>query len=275
MKSLVIGANGFLGSNLINKLIDKGHKVTGVFNQNKSRVNPLAITVSFEDIKKLDAQEFDFIFYASGSFSSSYDQLIKINCLDLKMISDYFNTAKLIYISSINVYGDVSETIREDTSFNNPNTYGLSKIAGEFIARNHPKFAIIRPCYLYGPKLDNRSFLPGLIDQVKAKSEIVLFGQGSREQDYLYIDDASELCYLAAINDGNDIFLGATGKSYSNQYIANLIRMEDPSVKLTNMGQEFGKSIYLNPENTFTKLKWKPSTGIQEGIKNMWYASFD
>lgn len=275
MNSIVIGANGFLGSKLVNMLIDKGHVVTSVFNQNRDKSNPAAIPVSFNEIKNLTPEDFDFVFYVSGSFSSSYNDLIKINCLDLKIVSDYFNSAKLIYVSSINVYGENDFILNEKTAFNNPNTYGLSKIAGEFIVKNHPKYAIVRPCYLYGPKLDNKSFLPSLINQAKDKGEITIFGAGKREQDYLYVDDAAELCYLAALYSDNDTFLAATGKSYENVFMANLIKQYATNIKIASTGEEFGKSIYLNPIETFNKLNWSPKTSISDGIKKMWDASFN
>lgn len=275
MNVLVIGANGFLGSNLVNKLIEHKHQVIAVYNQNKNKINKQAKFIPFDEIRSLDAKSIDLVFYVSGSFSSSHTDLIKINCKDLIMVSEYFKDAKLVYISSINVYGVSESVIEEDSCFNGPNIYGLSKIAGEFITKNHAKYAILRLCYLYGPELNNNSFLPRLIQQAKSDKEMVLFGEGERAQDYLYISDAVELCRIAGNYPQNDIFLGATGKSYSNKFIASLIKSSEDGITIKHEGEEVGKSIYFNPAQTFKKLEWSPKVSMSEGIKNMWNESID
>lgn len=275
MKVVVIGANGFMGSSLTKRLLQDGNEVFAVYNKAKNNISPLAKETSFDAIGNINPTEIDAVFYLSGNFSNTHQELIQINCSQLDFISNYFNSAKLIYISSANVYGEQEGVITEDSCFYKPSLYGMAKLAGEFVTKKHKDYAILRLCYLYGPNLNNNSFLPRVLKQARIEKQICLFGQGNRKQDYLYIDDAIELCMLAMKRSINDVYLGASGKSYSNKFIAETIKAEENDVEIIFKGEETGGNLFYNPELTFDKLNWKPKTSIEEGLRATWNASIN
>jgi UDP-glucose 4-epimerase len=264
----VIGANGFLGKALSKKLIGLNYKVYCVYNSNKSNLGANNLNISIKEFLDLKI-EVDFIYFSAGSFTSSYNDLIYLNCQLLIQIILSFPNSKLIYISSTNVYGSNLDTINESSCFQSPLDYGKAKLAGEFIAAIARRFAILRFTYLYGPKLNNSSFLPRIIDEVRNYNSITLFGKGGRRQDYLHVDDATDLCILLMNYESNDIFLGATGISISNDEIAKIICSNVKSCIVKYRGIEQGVSFYFNPILTFEKLNWKPKIDISEGIKSM------
>lgn len=273
MKQIVFGANGFLGSALVNRLVHNTD-VLAVYNNSTNRINSKAKLIHISNIHKIKNEKISTIFYSVGNYSSSFKDLFYNNVELLNSVINFFKDSKIVFISSTSVYGNNFDIISENSAFNNPSIYGLSKIAGEFITQNAIRYSIVRLCYIYGANLNNNSFIPNIINQAKS-NEIILFGEGKREQDYLHIDDAVNILIKSSVYDQNDIFLAATGKSYSNHYIANILKQQKNDIKIHFSGIESGSSFHFNPEATFNKLQFKPEVPIEDGIKKMWYESIN
>jgi UDP-glucose 4-epimerase len=266
--TLVIGANGFLGSNLSKRLLTDGHNVYAVYNLQKNNIPEGCILLTKDELFEIK-NDIDYIFYCPGSYKNNHLQNIEINCILLSKIITKYKYAKIIYTSSTSVYGLANNIINENSCFNNPSLYGQSKICGEFITKGSERHAIIRFTYLYGPFLNNNSFLPNIISQAKSENRIILYGNGDRKQDYLHITDAINLCIKAMYYENNDIFLGATGVTYSNLEVANLVQSFCENTIIEFSGEETGTSIIFNSDSTKFKLNWKPCILINDGIKNM------
>lgn len=273
MKQIVFGANGFLGSALVNNLVSN-NDVIAIYNNNSNKINIKAKCIQINNLHTIKKENVSTIYYAVGSYSSSHKEHIYLNFELLNSIINDFNEAKIVFVSSVSVYGNHLNRITERSSFNNPTIYGLSKIAGEFITQSAKRYSIVRLCYLYGNNLNNNSFIPNILSQAK-KKEITLYGEGKREQDYLHVEDAAKLIIKSSLYEGNDVFLGATGMSYSNYYIANILKQQDNDIKINFIGEEKGLSSYFNPEATMSKLEFTPKITIEEGIKKMWNESIN
>jgi nucleoside-diphosphate-sugar epimerase len=262
----VIGANGFLGSCLVKKLISEDLNIIAVYNVNSDNILPNVKAIYKEEFLKT-TYDINFIYFLSGNYANSHKDLIEINYDLQRYISKYPNI-KFVYISSTNVYGFHSEDITENSTFNNPSLYARFKLAGEFLITSLSNYSIIRLTYLYGPGIKNASFLPTIIRSAKENSQIILNGNGSRFQDYLYIDDAVDLCYLVAKVQDNRIYLGATGIKTSNIEVASIIS-SITNCDIKYLGEERAQSFSFNPNETFTLLKWKPRIQFNIGIKKM------
>jgi len=265
MNFVIFGANGFIGSRLGNYLIKLGHTVFAIYNKKRSNICSEAYLVNLLEFKSV-SESIDAVYFMAGSYASTYQELIDINTNLLRDVSIHFPKSKLIFISSTDIYGFHKDVLDIESCYNNPSNYGLSKIAGELVVRNHSSYAIIRLCYTYGPQMRNNSFIPNIIKQAIENRKIVIYGSGDRFQDYLFIDDALDLCYLSFLYDSNDIFIGATGLSISNKIIAEIVVKRISGSSIEYLGQETGNSIYINPAKTFSKLDWKPKIPIETGI---------
>jgi UDP-glucose 4-epimerase len=264
--AVVIGANGFLGSRLVKKLLAENINIIAVYNLNNSNISPLVKTVQ-KEVFFNTTYNIDYIYFLSGNYANSHKQLIEINC-DLQRYITKYPNAKFVYISSTNVYGFQIDEITENSSFNNPSLYGRFKLAGEFLISSLSNFSIIRLTYLYGPGITNSSFLPTIIRSAKEKFEIILNGDGSRYQDYLYIDDAVDMCYIAANVTENRIYLGASSIKTSNIEVASMIsNITGCDIKF--IGEEKAESFIFNPKDTYETLKWKPKVDLKTGLINM------
>jgi UDP-glucose 4-epimerase len=264
--AVVVGANGFLGSALVNKLLLQGFEVIAVYNTNTENINPKAKLLTTDALFNSSYNP-DYIFYLSGNYSNPHDKLLQINDTLYHYSLKYVN-AKMVYVSSTNVYGNTDKIVTENSPFWNPGLYALSKLAGEFIVKAMAHYAILRMAYIYGPGITNTSFIPAIIASAKNNKKITLFGKGEREQDYIYVDDAVNLCLAAALQEDNAIYLGATGTSFSNKKVAEVIQRHI-ACALEFVGEETGQSFFFNPKQTFDKLHWQPETSLEEGIKNM------
>ena len=264
--AVVVGANGFLGSALVDKLIANDFEVVAVYNTATDKINKKAKLFTTDELLQSSIIP-DFIFYLSGNYTNSHDQLLVINEV-LYKFSLKFSDSKMVYVSSTNVYGNTNEIVIENSPFNNPGLYAQSKLDGEFIVKSMAHFSILRLAYIYGPGITNSSFIPSIIASAKANKRITLFGDGEREQDYIYIDDAVILCLVSALNKNNSTYLGATGISVSNKKIAEEIQKHIDCV-IEYTGKETGQSFYFNPKQTFEALNWTPKTSISDGLKKM------
>jgi nucleoside-diphosphate-sugar epimerase len=264
--AVVVGANGFLGSALVDKLLSQNYNVIAIYNSSFDKINKLATIYTKAQLFESEIQP-DYIYYLPGNYALSHHEMLQLND-DLYQYSLKFTNSKMIYISSTNVYGNSNEIITEDSVFNKPGLYAISKISGEFIVSAMKHFAIVRLAYIYGPGIANKSFIPQIIDAARNIKKITLFGKGERKQDYIFIDDAVNLCITCALNQNNNIYLGATGISVSNEEIAQEIK-KHTECDISFIGEETGKSFYFNPTKTFKDLDWSPKTTISEGIKRM------
>ncbi len=121
---------------------------------------------------------------------------------------------------------------------------------------------------------NNNSFIPNIITQAR-NNEITILGDGSRKQDYLHIEDAVNLLIKSSLYENNDIFLGATGLSFSNLEIANLLKQHNKDLVIRYIGEEKGHSLFFNPSETWNKLDFHPRVSISEGITKMWYENIN
>lgn len=262
----VIGANGFLGSSLTSFLLDNNYKVIAVYNNSTDNIDLRANLVSISSF--LDSTyNLDYIYYTVGSYSSTHSDFISMNNT-LYKVSIKYPDSKLIYISSTNVYGEHKDVINESSAFNNPNLYGLSKLAGEFIVQAHKHYSIIRFTYIYGRGITNNSFLPHIIKSAKDKRVINIYGEGERRQDYLHINDAVTLCYKSALLEQNTILLGASGVTFSNKEVAEII-CDKINSSIEYSGIEKAPSFFFNPKGTFELTNWEPKVLFTNGIKEM------
>ena len=111
MKVCIVGANGFLGSNIALLCKKKGSDVLAVFNKRKENIPSGCKTMTYEDLMKSTLQ-FDVIFLTVGNFELTHKEFINTNVNITQIISNKYKKAKIIFISSVAVYGFQKNTQR-------------------------------------------------------------------------------------------------------------------------------------------------------------------
>lgn len=266
MKALIIGANGFLGSEIARQCIALDWETWGVYNKSKENIPTKCKKIQISKLSGLKT-DFDVIFMSAGNFTLSHSQLINVNVLTTQLICHLFKSARLVFVSSIAVYGVHRDIIDENSSFINPSIYGLAKLAGEFIVSSHGSFSIIRFTNLYGFGMIPKSFIPTIIHDATQKKDITLKDK-ERMHDYLSVQDAANLCIKAGTSKVNGTYLGATGQSISNLEVAEIIQ------RLTGCNLNFQEtdhsySYFFNSDKIKKTFNWNPERSISNDLKEL------
>jgi UDP-glucose 4-epimerase len=275
-KTLIVGANSFLAQSLASKLQSNIFLLFGLLNLSDNRIDYSKYSKLYINREILfdEHDDFDYIFLTAAfipteKFEKSDQRYVDTNISLVYETSKKYPNAKIIFCSSISVYGNpLAETLNEESAFNNPGLYGLSKIAGEAIIKNHTSYAILRFSSIWGIGMLNSTYIPRIINQAKTTNQITIWGQGNRLQNYIHVDDASELC-IAAVNHPNNITaLGVYPKSYSNLELAKLISKK-LNAKIIFENEDLSSSFIFVANKSYKELGMIPRIGITEYIDEL------
>jgi UDP-glucose 4-epimerase len=228
---LVTGANGYLASYLIKLLRSEDAEIIGLEVPGNDYNDFGDYKKIYSDIDRLlkEQDEFDLVynlaaFIPYGSENVPATKMISSNILPVCKLALHYHNARFILASSVSIYGDpLVLPLRVNSAINNPNLYGLSKLASEAIIKNVRSYGIIRFSSIIGPGMKNISFIPKIIQGAKEKGIIKIYGSGSRKQDYIDVRDAAKLCSILADIEENQVILGVSGRSVSNEEVSQIV----------------------------------------------------
>ena len=244
-KILVTGATGFIGSRLVEKLIENKFNVTS-FVRDKNNVNPNSnFVVGDLTDKELDfAEKFDTVFHLASHtpLEKNTKILEKVNLDGTKI---FFNAIKnktksIVYISGLGVYGETGENIVDESFSYNPNT-NFVKIrvkAQNFLEENCKEngidFTVVHFGDVYGSK---GWFYEALVRRLLKKlSTFKMPKGGNYNKAFVHVDDA--VGSLIAILEK---------KSFNEKYI-----VADSTVSArARAGRESGGTFLSHPQHTY------------------------
>lgn len=274
-KTLIVGANSFLAQRLIQELKDNGNEVIGVFNDNK---NNLKSKIKYHSVKQINQLKNDFnqVFIISGFLTSkeltikeNINKLYNSNVELIEKICTHFFSAKIIYVSSVSVFGYAKNNVSEVDDCKPDNIYGVSKLWGELIVKSVcENYSIVRLSPIYGEGMKENTFIPLIIEQALINKKILLFGDGNRAQNYLHIDDAIQFIISASLKSENEIYLACASESVTNNEVANIVKTHT-KCSISYFGDDNILSIYYNNEKTRHKLNYQPNITLEEGLKSL------
>jgi len=301
MRALVTGGAGFIGSNLVDQLIDDGHDVFVFDNLSTGKEENVNSRAWFEapvDISSdtmphqqdvgefLKANKIDTIFHlaAAARVQPSIEDPLTFNRVNvdgtlrlLKAAVDN-NVERFIYSSSSSVYGDVSYTPTDENHSLDPmSPYGAQKLIGEIYCRQFYKtYGLRSTCLRYFNVYGERQLLEGAYTLVMGKfaqqtlnnKRMTIYGDGEQRRDFTYVGDVVAANILAATTNkeaatkGTPINIG-NGDNRSVNDIADMLG---------------GKRVYvdtvLEPRETLADTKlalgllgWKPTGDLEKWIE--------
>lgn len=274
--ALITGIDGFLAKHLLKLLTAQGYRVVGL-----SRTE-YPVTAENQDIKIYGNVEalfchesnFEYIFHLAsfipyGKFQQPHDEFYTTNIKLTGFLAEHYASSKFIFASSVAVYGvPLQIPIQINSPFNQPDYYGLSKIAGEAVIRNHADHAIIRFSSIIGKGMKPVSFIPRMIEQAKQTKLIRVWGNGERMQNYIDVRDAARLCLRCADYRKNIITLGVTERSYANKEVAQLVALNTSAV-IEYSGEDASPSFSYDSAPEYKALHFRPEITIEQTIAEM------
>tara|TARA_Y100000389_G_C17465632_1_gene525280 strand:- start:3390 stop:4244 length:855 start_codon:yes stop_codon:yes gene_type:complete len=223
-KIIILGAKGFVGSSVLNKL-----------NKQKETLVPLSrdnfdfLSYDFVEFMKSKVHSGDVIINAAAiAPCKNFDQL-NVNAQLIiniqKSISDIPNL-RIINISSDAVYPDVDGDISEETDSQPLSLHGLMHDFREkLISLTHSNLLNIRPTLIYGYGDPHGGYGPNLFIKKLLKNEnISLFGKGEEKRDHIYIDNLVEIITACIDNNLVGNLNAVTGEVKSFYDIAKIIK---------------------------------------------------
>lgn len=287
MKILLTGNTGFIGKNIGNYLLKKGHTVEGI-SRKKSNQDYLTYFLNLQNPTSLNKipskKNFDCIIHcASLTKESEIDLMLKNNVLSTLNILNYCKQKKIkkfILISGHNVYSPYSKIPISEKSEINPSTnYGLTKLLqenlAEFYAKNHLiDIIVLRLSYTYGPNQSLDKMIPSLINKYINSEPIVLhkYKNGFQKIDVINIYDVCKIIEKTLkIKKNFDIFNISSGKSITVEDILKILKQNIHSNSHVSIKKINKKSNHFQYDISHAKntLNFKTTVNLEKGIKEL------
>ena len=255
-RALVTGGAGFIGSNLVDKLIDEGYEVVVIDNESssansqfyynkKAQNHNINITDQRECGKVFADFKPEYVFHLAAHSRIPIAIKNPIESCDVNVVgtcnmlqqSRKHGVKRFMFSSTSSVYGLINKCpLREDMLRDCLNPYSVSKAAAEDLCKMYYNLfnletVIFRYFNVYGerqPLKGQYAPLIGIFQKQKDAGEpMTIVGNGKQTRDFTYVGDVIKANLLAASSDNPDVlgevFNVGTGKNYSVLDVADII----------------------------------------------------
>ena len=296
--SLVTGAAGFIGSNLVEHLLDQGHSVVCVDNESAnnekfhwSHENGMVINVKVDitDYKGMKniMSGVDYVFHLAAesrlqSAIMNPIEAVQKNCVGTTVMLQCAREAgvkRFVYSSTSSGYGNNPYPNVETQPDDCLNPYSASKIAGEKFCKMYTELygletVILRYFNVFGRRSPARGQYAPVIGifqrQRDAGEPLTIVGDGAQRRDFVHVEDVARANYLAATmplkGHAGEVFNVGTGSAYSIQQIADSI--SDNQVYIDKRSGEM-ETTFADITKIGDVLGWKPEIDVIDWIKNV------
>tara|TARA_B100001113_G_scaffold353851_1_gene360591 strand:+ start:4991 stop:5914 length:924 start_codon:yes stop_codon:yes gene_type:complete len=299
-KILITGGAGFIGANLISFLNNhsNNYKIDVIDNESlgkRSDIQGNIINYHCLDIKNSNSFdllkcEYDTVIHlaASTRVIESIEKpslMIDNNVIGTFRLLEYCrkkNIKKVVIASTGGaIIGEEPGLISELSRPNPISPYGASKLFIEALSNSYcvnygMEIACLRFSNVYGPKSHRKeSVIANFFKRIKNEQEIIIFGDGLQERDYIYVDDISKVILNCISKEITGVFQIATGKSTNINYIISCMK--------DIVGSDFNSKIkyHKKREGEVDKTKFDISKAkeflnfesevdINRGLKETW-----
>jgi len=285
MKKITItGHNGFLGSNLLLKLISEKYDITGISKTIKKNNSIKQIKRNILNIKDSDIANNSCIIHLAAITDVAYCEKHPEECYNVNVIATQKileiarkKNCSLIYPSTSHVYAIPRKLpIKETHPTNATSVYSASKILGEKLCETYSKsyglnISALRLFSTYGPKNSEYKVESRIITQLLSNRTIKI-GNLSPKRDFIYIDDVIRAFQIVIKNlKGFNIYNVGSERSYSIQEICNILKkLAGKKISVVTDKTKLRKNDVKNVVSDCSKIKklgWKPKISINEGLE--------
>jgi nucleoside-diphosphate-sugar epimerase len=299
-KVLVTGGAGFIGSHIVDTLIEKGCKVTVLDNLSTGKLSNLEhvrekITFIKGDIEDLDVlrqatKNCDVVFHEAAlvSVPQSVQEPIKsamindIGTLNMFEAARENHVKRVVFACSSAVYGDDPEVPKHEQMRPKPmSPYAVQKLTGEYYAQIYfdlygVEAVSLRYFNVYGPRQDPSSPYSGVISifmsRANQEKAPVIYGDGKQTRDFVFVKDVVWANLLAASAEGigKEVFNVGIGSSTSiNELWKTICDMAELNIS-PQYGPERPGDILesvSNIDRIQKRLGFNPQYSFEKGLK--------
>jgi UDP-glucose 4-epimerase len=289
---LVTGGCGFIGSNLVERLVNDGHRVivlddlsTGTI-KNIEGLDVRLITSCHQvwDIPKVDGI-FHLGMPPSTQFYRRNPRLVGKTIDEATTLLEYAKEkqVKIVFASSSSLYNKCPTPYREDmpiyaTDYYTECKYAIERLGNVFNQFYGVKFVSLRLFSVYGRKEKHKGQFANVVSQflwsMQRGEPPIIYGDGSQTRDFINVDDVVEAFILAMQKDFEyEVFNVGTGKAYSFNEIVRLLNKHlGTDIKPIYKPNPIKNYVYhtlADMSKTERLLGFKPKISLKQGIKTI------
>lgn len=298
MRILVTGGAGFIGSHLVDGLIDAGHEVVVVDNLwahgggRRENLHPRAAFVHmdirddelqrvFRDFKPEHvchhaAQHSVGIGTRDPQFDANVNVVGTLNVLEAAVAS---GTRKIVFASSAATYGDVAHLPVDERTPQRPvSPYGISKMVVEhylrfFQSQHGLDFTALRYGNVYGPRQDpngEAGVIAVFIGKFLANEGVRIDWDGEQSRDYVYVADVVSANLAALFRGSGEICVIGAGKRTSvNAIYDALVEISGVEPPITRAERRAGdiRDMCFDPSKAARDLGWRAQFDLPTGLR--------
>lgn len=296
MRVAVIGGSGFIGSHIVDRLLEAGHDLT-VFDIMKPHRDVRHIFIDIMDFHRTVvalAGDFDafYVLAAMANVNDVFKNPLETAIVNFQGVVNILEAVRryggrLIFASTVWVYMLANEEqVDEETSLliqNINHPYTASKIGAELYIQSYQKvygleFTILRYGIPYGPRGRGGTVITNFVDRALKNEPLTIHGDGSQYRNFIYVEDLVE-GNVAALQDiaKNKIYNLEGMRPITIKEVGETVSKLIPGVKIEYKDARAGdfKGKIASNEKAYRELGWKPKVDIEEGISKYidWHKS--
>jgi len=292
--SLVTGGAGFIGSHVVDKLLDLGHKVIVIDNESSDGHDQYYWNGHAKNYH-LDIRHYggieevfkgvDYVYHlaAKASVQASVDNPIPtietqvMGTINVLEAARKHGVEKFVYSSTSAAYGNRNpipntEIMREDPL----NAYAIGKLSGEQLVKAYHglygmKTVAFRYTNVYGERARHvGTYAPAVSKFLKMKREgfpLTIYGDGNQRRDFIHVSDvaaANAMISFEELDNWGEVYNIGYGENWSIREIANAI--DSNQVFLSARPGEM-KETLADIRKAKTELAWRPKVNILDWIQ--------
>jgi UDP-glucose 4-epimerase len=300
VKVLVTGGGGFVGSNLVRRLLEEGHEVRVLDNFSTGNRRNLVDVVDGIQIVEGELRSYERVHNATRGVEVVFHQgalpsvprsvqdplttgAVNVEgTLNVLLAARDEDVRRVVFASSSSVYGNTGSLPRVESQFPDPiSPYAVSKLAAERYCVSFARVygletVTLRYFNVFGPAQDPTSqyaaVVPRFITAIDAGEPVPIYGDGEQSRDFTYVDNVVEANVLAAgAPEASGAVLNvATGDSRSVNALADTIgevlgKPVDREYLPTRAGDV--RDSWADVSEARRVLAWEPRVGLEEGLR--------
>lgn len=303
MNIVVTGGLGFIGSHLIEVLLDKTEAIIYCFD-NETYAADLKFKENYSNNKRVifcktnisdsnqipKLRDIDYVVHLAAE--SHVDNSINgpeifvltnvLGTFNMLEFARNNNVKKFVHVSTDEVYGSIasaellSNAFRETTLLDPSSVYSSTKASSDLIVNSYHKTyklntCITRCCNNYGPRQNNEKLLPKLITNTLRNQSIPVYGDGSNIREWIYVVDHCN-AILSVLNNGKagEIYNIGSGVTIPNIELVKLVleKLGKNNDLITFVDDRKGHDFMyaINSEKIKKELGWAPETDFKNGL---------